>query len=82
MAKNIHGNYNTIAVICTCGNTFETKSTYSKNNVLKVEVCGLCHPFYSGTQKMMDTDRRIDTFYKKYSKSAVNVDPAPATSAK
>ncbi len=70
MAKDIHGNYNDITVSCTCGNTFTTKSTYSKSKTLKIEICGVCHPYYSGTQKTVDPDRRIDTFYNKYSKAA------------
>ena len=69
MKADIHPQYNTIKVTCTCGNTFETRSTYKKNKELRLEICGACHPFYSGKQKTVDTDRRIDSFFKKYDKS-------------
>ena len=51
MKKNIHPKYHQIQVTCTCGNTFETRSTYSESDKLNVEVCSNCHPFYTGKQK-------------------------------
>lgn len=70
MKSAIHPEYNVIKVSCTCGNKFETRSTYKKNNKeLRLEICGECHPFYSGKQKTVDTDRRIDSFFKKYDKN-------------
>ena len=75
MAKNnqesIHPHYPEIKVSCTCGNTFTTRSTYKKSAELKLEICGSCHPFYTGKQKTIDTDRRIDKFYGKYGKKEI-----------
>ena len=46
MKKNIHPQYNVITVECTCGEKFETRSTYAKGSELKIAVCSKCHPFY------------------------------------
>ena len=64
MKPEIHPNYTTINVTCSCGNTFETKSTLGED--LTVEVCSNCHPFYTGKQKMLDTGGRVDRFRKRY----------------
>lgn len=69
MKQNIHPNYQEIAVTCSCGNSFKTKSVIGKP-VLNVEVCSECHPFYTGTQKIMDTAGRIDKFRQKYGNKA------------
>ena len=53
-------------VTCSCGNSFETQSTYGKD--LHVEICSSCHPFYTGQQKIVDTAGRVDSFRRKYSK--------------
>lgn len=66
MKSEIHPEYSAINVTCTCGNTFETKSTLCKD--LSVEVCSKCHPFYTGKQKMLDTGGRVDRFRKRYGK--------------
>ncbi len=63
MKQGIHPNYNKITVKCACGNVFETKST--KDN-LTVDICNLCHPFYTGKQKLLDTAGRVEKFNKKY----------------
>jgi large subunit ribosomal protein L31 len=65
MKADIHPNYQEITVTCSCGNTFKTKSAMSKPT-LHVEVCSECHPFYTGTQKIVDTAGRIDKFRQKY----------------
>ena len=65
MKADIHPNYQEISVTCSCGNSFKTKSAMSKPE-LKVEVCSECHPFYTGTQKIVDTAGRIDKFRQKY----------------
>ncbi len=65
MKTDIHPNYKEIEVTCSCGNTFKTGSTMSKN--LHIEVCSACHPFYTGKQKVMDTAGRIEKFNNKYS---------------
>jgi len=66
MKADIHPQYDEITVTCSCGNTFKTKSTMSKP--LHVEVCSECHPFYTGTQKIVDTAGRIEKFNQKYGK--------------
>lgn len=66
MKADIHPKYEEIAVNCSCGNTFKTKSTMGKP--LHVEVCSECHPFYTGTQKIVDTAGRIEKFNQKYGK--------------
>ncbi|HEY2686259.1 MAG TPA: 50S ribosomal protein L31 [Steroidobacteraceae bacterium] len=63
MKTGIHPEYKTINVTCSCGNTFETRSTGSD---LQIEVCSNCHPFYTGKQKIVDTGGRVDKFRKKY----------------
>ncbi len=64
MKPNIHPEYNDIKVVCSCGNTFQTRSTLSDE--LHVEVCSKCHPFYTGKQKILDTGGRVDKFRRKY----------------
>ncbi len=69
MKADIHPNYQEITVTCSCGNSFKTKSVMTKP-VLGVEVCSECHPFYTGTQKIVDTAGRIDKFRQKYGTKA------------
>jgi len=64
MKEGIHPQYTDITVTCTCGNTFQTRSTLGSN--LDVEVCSNCHPFYTGKQKIVDSGGRVDRFRKKY----------------
>jgi len=64
MKAAIHPDYKAIKVTCSCGNTFETRSTLGHD--LHVEVCSACHPFFTGKQKIMDTAGRVDKFRKKY----------------
>ena len=66
MKADIHPDYSGIKVTCSCGNSFETKSTLGKN--LQVEICSACHPFYTGQQKLMDTAGRVDKFRKRYAR--------------
>lgn len=65
MKKGIHPNYKETTITCACGNVVKTGST--KENI-HVEVCSSCHPFFTGTQKLIDTEGRIDRFMRKYSK--------------
>ena len=67
MKKNLHPEYTATTVSCTCGNTFETRST-SKSDKMNVEVCSNCHPFYTGKQKLMDTGGRVARFQARYGK--------------
>jgi large subunit ribosomal protein L31 len=59
----IHPNYVESKVICSCGETFMTRSTLPE---IKVEVCAACHPFYTGKQKLVDAGGRVERFNKKY----------------
>jgi len=70
MKTGIHPDYVTASVRCSCGNTFETRSTKSE---LKVEICSQCHPFYTGKQKLVDTGGRVERFEKKYGRRAAQV---------
>jgi len=63
MKDGIHPKYQDCTVVCGCGNTFQTRSTRPKINV---EVCGKCHPFYTGTVKLLDAAGRVDKFNKKF----------------
>ena len=64
MKDKIHPEYNEINITCSCGNTWQTRSTMSKD--LNVEVCSACHPFYTGKQKIVDTAGRVEKFKQKY----------------
>ncbi len=66
MKADIHPDYTDIKVTCSCGNTFETRSTLGKD--LHIEICSACHPFYTGQQKIMDTAGRVDKFRKRYAR--------------
>ena len=65
MKDGIHPNYHEVEVICACGATFKTKSTVN-NDVIRVEICKNCHPFYTGKRKVVDTSGRVDKFKKKF----------------
>ena len=54
-----------LSTLCSCGNTFTTGSTFDKEQIV-LEVCSKCHPFYTGTQKIVDTAGRVDRFRQKY----------------
>jgi large subunit ribosomal protein L31 len=65
MKKDIHPEYHEITVVCACGSTFKTRSTY-KGDVLHLEICSSCHPFFTGKQKLVDSAGRVERFQKKY----------------
>ena len=66
MKADIHPNYGETTVTCSCGNTFKTRSTKPE---LHLEICSNCHPFFTGKQKLIDTEGRVDRFQKKYQKA-------------
>ena len=69
MKAAIHPQYNNQAqVICVCGNKFTVGST---KDVIHIELCNKCHPFYTGEQRFVDTASRIDKFNKKQEKAKV-----------
>jgi large subunit ribosomal protein L31 len=63
MKAKIHPEYHPCKVTCGCGNTFETGATIKE---LHIEICSVCHPFYTGKQKFVDTAGRIEKFNKKF----------------
>ncbi|WP_418863876.1 50S ribosomal protein L31, partial [Slackia exigua] len=63
MKQGIHPEYMECEVRCTCGNTFTTRSTKPE---LRVEICNACHPFFTGTQKLIDTGGRVQRFANKF----------------
>jgi large subunit ribosomal protein L31 len=63
MKADIHPAYVTARVVCSCGNTFVTRSTKPE---LRVELCSECHPFYTGKQKLVDTGGRVERFQRRY----------------
>jgi large subunit ribosomal protein L31 len=65
MKKNIHPKYGKAIIECACGNKFETASTIP---YIKVEICSMCHPFYTGQYKLIDTAGRVDKFKAKLAK--------------
>jgi large subunit ribosomal protein L31 len=67
MQKDIHPKYDAIKVSCSCGHSFETRSTAGRD--LSIEICSKCHPFFTGTQKMIDTGGRVERFRAKYAKN-------------
>ena len=64
MKEKIHPNYHEVAVTCACGNTFKTGSCVDAKE-LKLDICNKCHPFFTGTQKLVDTSGRIEKFQKR-----------------
>lgn len=65
MKKDIHPKYEPISIRCACGNVIETRSTKKD---IHIEICSSCHPFFTGKQKFVDADGRIEKFKKKYNK--------------
>jgi large subunit ribosomal protein L31 len=78
MKEGIHPYYPGARVTCACGNTFVTRSTRGD---FQVDVCSACHPFYTGTQKLIDTAGRVDRFRKRYEKAAPKAKPSVAPKA-
>lgn len=63
MKAKIHPQYQEAKVVCSCGNTFTTRSTKPS---LHTEVCSACHPFFTGEQRIVDTAGRVERFKKRY----------------
>ena len=63
--EGIHPNYVESKVTCACGNTFTTRSV---KPAINVEICSACHPFFTGKQKFVDSEGRVDRFNRKYGK--------------
>ena len=63
MKSDIHPKYQKCVISCGCGAKFETRSTVAE---IRVEICSSCHPFFTGTQKFVDTAGRVERFQKKF----------------
>jgi large subunit ribosomal protein L31 len=81
MKEKIHPELKKAFVKCACGHTFETLSTKEK---ISVEICGKCHPIFTGREKLMDSGGRVEKFERKYRKkeSAENQDKKEKQSKK
>jgi len=63
MKADIHPKYNQTSILCTCGVSYETRSTVKD---LRIGICAACHPFFTGEQKFVDTAGRVDKFQRRY----------------
>jgi large subunit ribosomal protein L31 len=63
MKQGIHPQYQEVIATCVCGNSVELGST---KPAIRVEICSNCHPFYTGQQRIVDTEGRVDRFKKRY----------------
>ena len=66
MKENIHPNYEFVEAVCACGNKFVTRSTAK---TLKLDICAACHPFFTGKQKLLDTEGMVEKFNKRFAKT-------------
>ena len=67
MKAGIHPAYEEIGVMCACGNRFKTGSTHKGD--IRLEICSSCHPFFTGRQKLIDSEGRVDRFNKNAQKT-------------
>ena len=73
MKDKIHPEYVETKIICSCGNVIETRSTKKD---IHVEICSSCHPFFTGAQKIVDSDGRVERFRKRYAKQKTKSSPS------
>lgn len=66
MKENLHPTYEFVEVVCACGNKFTTRSTAK---TLKLDICSACHPFFTGKQKLLDTEGMVEKFNKRFAKT-------------
>jgi large subunit ribosomal protein L31 len=66
MKQGIHPEYQDATIVCACGSSLQSRSTLGE---IRVEICSSCHPFFTGTQKLVDTEGRVERFRKKYAKN-------------
>ena len=79
MKAGIHPEYNEVVAICACGNTFKTRST--RKGDMRLEICSMCHPFFTGKQKLVDTAGRVERFQRKYGRKTETPAPAPGSAS-
>jgi len=75
----IHPKYFDVEVRCACGNTFRTRSTKPE---LHLEICNQCHPFFTGRQKLIDTEGRVERFTKRFGAQTAEIRKKAATATK
>jgi large subunit ribosomal protein L31 len=75
----IHPKYHEVEARCACGNTFKTRSTKPE---LHLEICNMCHPFFTGRQKLIDTEGRVERFTKRFGAQTTEKRKAQATANK
>ena len=63
MRKEIHPDYKLCAVTCACGNSFEIRTDKEK---MSIDICNECHPFFTGSEKILDAAGRVEKFKNKY----------------
>ena len=68
MRQGIHPEYHDVEARCACGATWKTRSTRKE---LRLEICSSCHPFFTGKQKLIDTEGRVERFMKKHGAQTV-----------
>ena len=79
MKPGIHPKYQEIEVRCACGSTFKTRSTKTE---LHLDICKECHPFFTGRQKLIDTEGRVERFTKRFGAQSIEATKARVTAAK
>ena len=67
MKADLHPVYKTLSVVCACGNKFETRSTQKD---IHLDICSVCHPYFTGRQKLVDTAGRVERFRQKWGTDA------------
>ena len=80
MKTDIHPQYSETTVVCSCGNTFVTRSTSDSD--IRVELCNECHPFYTGRQKLVDSGGRVERYKQRMAKSQAKQAAAQSGDAK
>jgi large subunit ribosomal protein L31 len=75
MKKDIHPSYAEATITCACGNVMHTRSTVKE---MHINTCSRCHPFFTGTAKLLDAEGRVERFHKRYAAKTV----APKTASK
>ena len=73
MKAGIHPNYQDATVVCACGNTFQTRST---KPMMRIDLCNVCHPFYTGEQRIVDTAGQVERFMKKMETASTGARPS------
>lgn len=79
MKAGIHPDYKETTITCACGHAITTRSTRAE---IRVEICSACHPFFTGHQKIMDTEGRVERFKKRYAKKVSEKTGIKRSSAK